>query len=491
MFFDDNKAHLRTKINRGQGLTDSEKYLQRLCEKSFLSLWSYPRIFRDQDKAGKEICDLLVIFDHHIIIFSDKYCEFPVSDNIQLDWQRWYKRAIVKSAEQVWGAERWIKTYPDRIFLDQACTQKFPLQIPSPELAHYHLIVVAHGCQERCQQYFQGGSGSLFLISDSLTDATSMPFVIGDIDKTKTFVHVLNDSSLDIVLDTLDTIPDFVNYLEKKEKRFRAPQLITAAGEEDLLAFYLQQTNSMGEPSFSILEEENVNLGIVEGHWEAFCNLPIRINQIRQNQVSYIWDRLIERYSEHILNATQYYTNQIELSETELALRFMAKEPRFKRRLFSVQLKELVTNTLDGTRRIHAIIPNLFTDTYYIFLVLANDLYDSEEEYRKERGAMLASCCMILKYKYPEAQDIIGIATEPHRENEDNSEDLMYLDARNWNEELNKKAEELQHDLKILISPKKTAYSTSEYPPLVLKKVGRNERCPCGSGKKYKHCHGR
>ena len=24
-----------------------------------------------------------------------------------------------------------------------------------------------------------------------------------------------------------------------------------------------------------------------------------------------------------------------------------------------------------------------------------------------------------------------------------------------------------------------------------LKKVGRNEPCPCGSGKKYKKCHGR
>jgi len=22
-------------------------------------------------------------------------------------------------------------------------------------------------------------------------------------------------------------------------------------------------------------------------------------------------------------------------------------------------------------------------------------------------------------------------------------------------------------------------------------KVGRNDPCPCGSGKKYKHCHGR
>ncbi|WP_433695928.1 SEC-C metal-binding domain-containing protein [Paraburkholderia phenoliruptrix] len=25
---------------------------------------------------------------------------------------------------------------------------------------------------------------------------------------------------------------------------------------------------------------------------------------------------------------------------------------------------------------------------------------------------------------------------------------------------------------------------------LWLRKIGRNERCPCGSGKEYKHCHG-
>jgi len=27
--------------------------------------------------------------------------------------------------------------------------------------------------------------------------------------------------------------------------------------------------------------------------------------------------------------------------------------------------------------------------------------------------------------------------------------------------------------------------------PTTWGKVGRNEECPCGSGKKYKHCHGR
>lgn len=31
---------------------------------------------------------------------------------------------------------------------------------------------------------------------------------------------------------------------------------------------------------------------------------------------------------------------------------------------------------------------------------------------------------------------------------------------------------------------------TSRAPARAVTKVGRNERCPCGSGLKYKHCHG-
>ncbi|MCK5388130.1 MAG: SEC-C domain-containing protein, partial [Candidatus Izimaplasma sp.] len=27
--------------------------------------------------------------------------------------------------------------------------------------------------------------------------------------------------------------------------------------------------------------------------------------------------------------------------------------------------------------------------------------------------------------------------------------------------------------------------------PRISTKVGRNDPCPCGSGKKFKHCHGR
>jgi len=47
-------------VKKNIGLTQAEKYLGKLCEKSFLSLWSYPGLFR---KPGTELCDLLVVFD--------------------------------------------------------------------------------------------------------------------------------------------------------------------------------------------------------------------------------------------------------------------------------------------------------------------------------------------------------------------------------------------------------------------------------------------
>jgi preprotein translocase subunit SecA len=37
----------------------------------------------------------------------------------------------------------------------------------------------------------------------------------------------------------------------------------------------------------------------------------------------------------------------------------------------------------------------------------------------------------------------------------------------------------------------KTAAKRDAKNPATWGKVGRNEVCPCGSGKKYKHCHGR
>ena len=104
-----------------------------------------------------------------------------------------------------------------------------------------------------------------------------------------------------------------------------------------------------------------------------------------------------------------------------------------------------------------------------------------------------------MKYKFPEALDIVGIASEPVRPNVGSSEDLLYLDARMWSDELNSEAARLHQDLGIFASATTYNVHEQEYPDSAAAKiigmrrapkVGRNERCPCGSGKKYKKCHG-
>src|SRR5215472_12923662 len=97
-------------IERRVRYRPAERYIRHLCDHSFLSLWSYAGVHRDQGRVGgkgdgRELCDLLVVFGDHILLFSDKYCEYPKTENTETNWKRWYKKAIRKSAEQLWGAE--------------------------------------------------------------------------------------------------------------------------------------------------------------------------------------------------------------------------------------------------------------------------------------------------------------------------------------------------------------------------------------------------
>lgn len=285
----------RPTMQRGEGSTESERYLQGLCEKAFLKFWSHPCLYTDDGASktgqGKELCDLLVVFGNDILIFSDKHCEFPDRDDLKVAWSRWYKRAVQAGASQVFGAERWIKSSPHRIFLDRQCKQPFPLKLPSADVAQFHRIVVAHGASEPCRKRL-GGSGSLMLDSTIRGDehkTNAAAFTIGQVNPEKGFVHVFDDTTLDLVLKTLDTVPDFIGYLQKKETFFAKYLAVSAGGEEELLAYYLQQLNARGEHDF-IFGQEADAIALDEGHWESFCVHPQRLAQIEANRVSAVWD---------------------------------------------------------------------------------------------------------------------------------------------------------------------------------------------------------
>ena len=327
------------KIERSDGITPSEKYLKKLCDRAFLSLWSYSGVYRDQKQGekgnGKELCDLLVVFEEHIIIFSDKHIEFPKSGDIQLDWNRWYRRAVRDSAKQIFGAERWIKTFPDRLFIDRNCTQSFPIKLPDFNKAKFHRIVTVHGIAEPCKKFFRGGSGSLMIdntiIGEKQGTGSSQPFTIGQVNSQKGYVHVFDDVTLDVILQTLDTVTDFTDYLDKKEN-FLLNHLVVLSGEEELLAYFLQQFNENSEHDF-ILPRDNINMfSLEEGFWDDFIKSPERESQIEANRVSYSWDALIETFNKHILEDTQYHAFPRGVKEQDKGVKVSSERESYEKK---------------------------------------------------------------------------------------------------------------------------------------------------------------
>ena len=463
-------------IERADGVTEAERYLKRLCDRTFLSLWSYPGVYRDQGSGkgteGKEVCDLLVVFENHIIIFSDKDCQFPNSGQLELDWNRWFKRAIQKSADQVWGAERWIKQHPVRLFLDRACTKLFPIDIPDITKAQFHLIVVAHDNSMRCRQEL-GGSGSLIVnssvkgIAHYTGENGGVPFFVGDIDPARTFVHILDDTSLDIVLGTLDTISDFVAYLTKKEKLLKSDAVVIAAGEEDLLAYYLKNMNEQDEHDFvlpSCVDGQTTHLIFDEGHWEEFSQSPERKAQISANRVSYVWDELIETFSQHVLEDTQYFATHPGVKSTEILLRFLAREARLRRRNLAAGLCGIIESAPINMRATRYICSSSPQEPYYVFLTLPHFDQMTYEQYREARRCLLEACCSSVKLKFSDAQHIVGIATEPGFDNGGRSQDAMYFDATEWTAEDEARAREAAEKLDILKNPKMFSVHDEEYP---------------------------
>ena len=59
-------------------------------------------------------------------------------------WRRWSKE-LKSSEDQLNGAERWIKKYPDQIYLDSKCQNKFPLKISNIENIKFIKISVING----------------------------------------------------------------------------------------------------------------------------------------------------------------------------------------------------------------------------------------------------------------------------------------------------------------------------------------------------------
>lgn len=476
------------------GFTESERYLARLCNKTFLSLWSYPNVFRDQGKQGKgdgkEIVDLLAIFGNDILLFSDKHIQFGESGNLATDWRRWHRAAIEEGSKQLFGAERWFREHPERIFTDQACTVSLPITLPPVEQMRFHRIVVVRGAAQRCRKEL-GGSGSLMISSADSKDTHIGPFMVGQPWPKKGFVHVIDETALDILLNHLDTVADLTAYLRCKESLFTGKATVLAAGEEELLGIYLGRVDENTDHGF-FFDDSDRAIAIEEGYWSDFVRSPERTSQRKANEISYSWDRLIEKFSFHIVTGTQHFATDRTVPIQETLIRWLARENRTRRRMISRKLGSMIMEAKQNHRRATLMMPSRPGDPFWVFLVLGQPPGVDREDYRWTRRELLTRYCAVVRYLHPNAEDICGIATDIYSE-EGISEDAVYFDGREWSDEMQVDAREWHEEFGLLNNTKSTHFTEREYPappPQVQSggKTGRNEPCPCGSGIKFKKC---
>lgn len=446
------------------GLTASERILTQLCRRSFLSLWTLPNLHTDEGFRGgagsaKEFVDVLLVFGDDVVFFSDKHITFSEEKPVEVSWPRWYKRAVLHSARQLYGALHWLQRFPERIFLDPKCTRPLPVELPSPERARYHLVAVTRGTFDACSKFYAGDLGTLPIRTDIVGKADpGRPFSVGLLDPDEPFVHILDEFALEVILQEFDTTPDFIQYLNARERLLNDRSwVVIANGEEQLVAAYLLNLDEDGEHWFTPPFKDDRQPSVLMFDESFYAGLRARPEYRAKKEAdapSYAWDEMIEQFiklGDPAIVGPQFSQGN---QETEKGLRLIASESRFRRRMLVREMGEALSKAAQnpGLRWwARTIAAKEQPDRVYIFLIFPKSAKDDYEEYRKYRVSVLHAYCRCAKVKFPTAHTFIGIATDhPLKDYRGGSEDLFVYHSSVLTEEERNETEKYRQELGIL-----------------------------------------
>ncbi len=477
-------------IIKGISANDSERILDQVATKTFFSLWSYPSLYRDVS-GGKEIADLTVYFDNTLILFSDKG-EVVYQDNKPIDvaWKRWYRAAISESAKQLHGAESFLRNHPSRIYLDRHCRQKFPFDLSRADL-EIHLICVTRNIGAAAKRYFDsimpGSAGTLaYVYPLDSKEILDRPFTINDINPKKTYVHVLDETGIDLLLGELATPSDFIHYLKAKEHAIRKLNLISTGGEEDLLAYYLENRQENGYGSIPNPREGLGPFSIHEWYWREFRKTVPYYLHYGECKDGEGWASILRNFSDSIVNATVGEGHHLTLVEHSDAIKTLASENVASRARLAKELFDKYNSVPEFVRSARLVPSFSNPKRLYIFLFFPwDDDYSSYEDYRKERLECMVLYAHVAAYKYQKPTEIVvfGSVTKGRTPG---SETILVIDtSMPLDAEERTTAQYIMRHHEILNDTTEIRSSNLEG-----KSPSRNEKCPCGSEKKYKKCCG-
>ena len=503
-------------IHKEQGSTRGERELRRLVETSFFGLWSYASVQRQIRSHGRlvahEVVDLAVVFGNDLVLFSEKDIAFSKHPDINVAWGRWFRESISESVTQLRGAATKMTSGKHALFLDTKCEHPLPFDL-SRKGIRVHLVAICRNSAEAARNYFakyesrdtvQSSTGTLtFHAGLREQDMRAQPFAVGDFDPSKTFVHVLDEESVQLLMTELDTGPDFLDYLKVRERAVRKQSLRAFHGEEDFLSVYLQNEDERGFGGFSspvqvTAVEMAPSLFVTEHMWTT--HIATSEYQVHREVVRMArpWKETIDEFSKAILSATVAEGQDQPFPIHERAIRMMASENRVSRAALA-RMFEGIFRIAHASAVTVRITKSLCSPSrLYIFLLHPRvEWHSTYEEYRQDRHSWMDLYARCVQVKFPEYSEIVVFATDT-KGTLIRSESVVVVEAcPDMPEEM--RADTLKTMKEMEIFTGKNAPSRDAAPPYVdiavpevqtswTKSPGANEPCPCGSGKKYKKC---
>ena len=293
------------------------------------------------------------------------------------------------------------------------------------------------------------------------------PFVVNQLIQDK--IHIFDSCNLPLILKELDTVSDFTDYIVEKERVFQNMKFMTYSGEEDLLAQYLINFDDNTNKHYIIENDEIDGLIIPEGTWQTFIKSKSYKAKLKANEISYLWDNLIQHIGEHALNgrligSANIFSNKNPIHE-------MAKETRTMRRVISNRLYNAFNNFPDKIidnalmRQITFVGSNEQNKAYLILQIAIADKISNYEVHTQRRKRLLEIACGAAKNKFNALELIIGIAMDAPKHRQEVSEDFIFFECSEWDESLKNEYLALNTHYEFFADKTKINYETIfEYP---------------------------
>ena len=485
--------------------TRGERLLSRLAEDAFFSLWSYPSVHRRSGSTKhpviKEVADLLVLFENQLILVSEKDKHFSSSAPNDTAWQRWARESVTESAAQLISAEKHITTRGEELFLDRRAEHPFPLDIDRAGV-RVHLIALCRNVKaskwSRAPDLTAETGNGLIFQADVNIGAGSPPFVVGDLDTAKPFVHVLDEEAFELLVNELGTVADLLHYLTAREQAIRIEGLKQFSHEGTLLASYLTNLDDHGRGSIRLRAEISGGRALAADvmTWSSFI-----VSSVYQERWSFYqraarpWNDIAARFSNAIMQAhVGEEASDGTLASHEAALRLWASENLFSRAFLALQLFEKYEQVPTNARSSRLVPSRCRPERVYVFLFVPwSDDYSDYKFYRRERLACMTMYAHAASLVVPQFKEIVVLGADP-KGSARASEAIMGLqvDEPPVGEAANRiRKMMVEHRVltDFLTAPMPIATSAGS-SGRAARRVRPNDQCSCGSGVKFKRCCG-